>query len=66
MSLVKVIELIAEGKSIEDAVTSAVEIASETVRNIRNVYIQDMQAIVEKNKVTKYRLNVKVSFLIGK
>lgn len=64
MSIVKVIELIAEGDSVEGAVQSAVDEASKTVRNIKSVYVQDIQALIENNKVKKYRLDVKVSFVI--
>lgn len=65
MSLVKVIELLAESeKSWEDAVNNAIEDASKTVQNIKSVYVKDFQAIVENNKVTKYRVNVKVSFAV--
>lgn len=64
MSIVKVIELIAEGDSVEGAVQSALDEASKTVRNIKSVYIQDIQALIENNRVKKYRLDVKVSFVI--
>ncbi len=66
MSLVKVIEIISEGDSIEHAVTAAVEEASKTVRNIKSVYVKDIQAIVQNSKVEKYRIDAKVSFVIGK
>ncbi|UCE78515.1 MAG: dodecin domain-containing protein [Nitrospiraceae bacterium] len=65
MSVVKVIELLAEGSTMEDAVESALAEASKTIRNIKSVYIEDIQALVENNKVSKYRLNVKVSFVVG-
>jgi hypothetical protein len=64
MSLAKVIEVLAEGKTIEDAIASAVKEASDTVRNIKQVYLESVQGIVEDNKVTKYRVNVKVTFVI--
>ena len=35
MAIVKVIEVISEGDSVENAVTAAVDEASKTVRNIR-------------------------------
>jgi len=66
MSLVKVIEVISEGDNIEHAVAAAVEEASKTVRNIKTVYVKDIQAIVQDNKVTKYRIDAKVSFVVGK
>ena len=64
MAIVKVIEVLSEGKSIEKAVESAVKDAAKTVRNIKSVYVQDVQALVEKNKVSKYRINAKISFLV--
>lgn len=64
MSIAKVIEVLAEGKSIEDAIESAVKEASDTVRNIKQVYVEGIQAIVEDKKVSKYRVNVKVSFIV--
>lgn len=65
MSVVKVIELLAEGKTMEDAVEAALAEASKTIRNIKSVYVEEIQAIVENNKISKYRLNVKVSFVVG-
>ena len=64
MSLAKVIEVIAEGKTIEAAIDAAVKVASDTVRNIKNVYVEGIQAIVEDSKVTKYRVNAKVTFIV--
>jgi len=64
MSLVKVIELISEGNTIEQAVESAVQEAAKTVRNIKSVYISDIQAIIDQNKISKYRIDVKVSFVV--
>lgn len=64
MSVVKVIELIAEGKSIEAAVESALTEATKTVRNIKSIYVEDIQAIIDNSKISTYRVNVKVSFVV--
>mgnify|MGYP006294583105 FL=1 len=65
MSLVKVIELLAESeKSWEDAVNNAIQDASRTVKNIKSVYVKEFQAVVDNNQVSKYRVNVKLSFLV--
>lgn len=66
MSLAKVIEVLAEGKTVEDAVQSAVNEASETVNNIKGVYVKDVQALVENNMVTGYRINAKITFVVQK
>jgi hypothetical protein len=65
MSIAKVIEVLAEGESIEEACENAVAEASQTVKNIKNVYISDMQAIVDDNEIEKYRVNAKVTFVVG-
>ena len=63
--MVKVIEVIAESKkSWDDAAQNAVEEASKSVSNIKSVYVQEMQAIVEDGKIAKYRLNAKITFMI--
>ena len=64
MSLAKVIEILAEGTTIEKAVEAAVKEASDTVRNIKHVYVEGIQALVEDTKITKYRVNVKVTFVV--
>lgn len=65
MSVVKVIELLAESdKSWEDAAQQAVKEAGKTVRNIKSVYLEDMQAKVKDNKIALYRVNAKVSFVV--
>ena len=63
MAVLKVIELMAASeKSWEDAASVALKTAGKTVKGIRSIYVQDMSAVVKDNKITEYRLNVKVSF----
>ncbi len=65
MSVVKVIELIAESdQSWEAAAQAAVTHAGKTIRNIKSVYVQDFQAKVNSNKITQYRVTVKITFVI--
>jgi flavin-binding protein dodecin len=64
MAIVKVIEVLSEGSSIEKATEAAIKDSAKTVRNIKSVYIQDIQALVKNNKVTKYRINAKISFVV--
>lgn len=64
MSIAKVIEVLAEGSTIENAVENAVSEASKTVKNIKHVYLSDTQALVDNNRVEKYRVNVKVTFVV--
>lgn len=64
MSIAKVIEVLAEGDSIEAAVQSAVSEAAETVRGIKHVYVEGVQALVEGDVVVKYRVNAKLTFVV--
>jgi flavin-binding protein dodecin len=51
-------------ESWEDAAQNAVAEASETLSNIKSVYIKDQSAIVENNKISEFRITAKVSFEI--
>jgi hypothetical protein len=52
-------------ESWEDAVGKALTEASKTVRNIKSIYVKDFQAIVEDNEIIGYRVNTKISFMVG-
>jgi flavin-binding protein dodecin len=63
MSVVKVIEIMGNSKvSFEDAVKNVIKEASKTVKDIKSVYVQDMQVTVKDNQIAEYRVNTKVSF----
>ncbi len=64
MAIAKVIEVLAEGDSIENAIQAAVTEAADTVRGIRHVYVEGVQAIVEDDQVVKYRVNAKLTFVV--
>ena len=63
--MLKVIEVLAESnKSWEDAAANAVTRASKTLNGIKSIYIKDFEAKVENNKIVKYRINAKISFML--
>ena len=64
MSVVKVIEIHSEGSTIEKAAEAALHEAAKSVNGINNLYLQDFQAIVANNKIVKYRVNAKISFIV--
>lgn len=66
MPIVKVIEVIAGSeKSFDDAVNNALIEASKSVKNIKSIYVKEMNANVEDNKIVSYGVNAKVSFEVG-
>lgn len=63
--MLKVIEVLAESnKSWEDAAANAVTRAGKTLNSIKSIYIKDFEAKVENNKIVKYRINAKISFML--
>lgn len=63
--MLKVIEVLAESdKSWEDAAQNAVKRATETLDNVKSIYIENFEAKVENGVITKYRINAKVTFLL--
>lgn len=65
MSVAKVIELTAASpKSIEDAVENGVKRADQTLDQVEGVWVQEIKAVVKNGKVTEWRVNMKVTFLL--
>ena len=63
--MLKVIEVLAESeKSWDDAAAEAVRRAAKTLKNIRSIYIENFEAKVEGNRVVRYRVNAKISFVV--
>ena len=61
--MVKVIEVIASSdKGFTEATENAVKEASKTVKNIKSVYVENMNANVEDDKIVSYGVNAKISF----
>jgi hypothetical protein len=67
MAVFKVIEVLgASGTSWEHAAQKIVDEASKTVKNIRSIYLENLSAKVENNKIVEYRVDGKVTFEIKK
>ncbi len=65
--IAKVIEVTAaSSKGIEDAVQAGLKKVSKTVRNIKGAWVNDISVVTgDDGKVTEWRVNMKVTFLIG-
>jgi len=65
MSVYKFIELVGTSpNSWEEAASNAVNMAAETLRDIRVADVTDLDMHIENNKITAYRAKVKVSFKV--
>ncbi len=65
MSVAKVIELVGSSKvSFDDAIKNALKEGAKTIREIKEVWVQNSYLLVEDSKITEYRANVKITFLV--
>lgn len=65
MSIVRSIEVIAQSPTgFDDACRTAVQEAAETVRGIRSLWVKNAECVVENDKITMYRVNAKISFVV--
>lgn len=66
MSVAKVIEVSATSKtSFEDAINQGLNRACDTISNVRGAWIKEQKVSVENGKITGYRVNMQVTFVIG-
>jgi hypothetical protein len=65
MSVARVTEITASSpKSFEDAVRLGIERASQTLKNVEGAWVQDMKVVVKDGKVTEFRVNMKITFVL--
>ena len=61
----KVIDLVGtSAKSIEDAIATAIERASRTMRNLRWFEVMETRGHIEQGKVSHYQVVLKVGFTL--
>lgn len=66
MAVMKTIEVLSESsQSFEDAIENAVQRTGKTVKNIRSAYVNEMHTSIKDNKISKFRVNVKITFEVG-
>ena len=65
MSIAKVIEISAEStESFEAAVREGIDAAGKSVRNIEGAWVKEHKVVVENGKITAFRVDMKVTFLL--
>lgn len=64
MATAKVIEIIAEGETIEKAINAGIREATHTLEHVKQFDIKHFQAIVESGKVVRYRVNGNLTFIV--
>ncbi|HWV84970.1 MAG TPA: dodecin family protein [Capillimicrobium sp.] len=65
MSVAKVIEISATSETgFEDAIRNGLAKAAESVRGIRGAWVKEQMVRVEDGKVTEFRVDLKVTFVL--
>ncbi|MEP9374019.1 dodecin family protein [Mesorhizobium sp. KR1-2] len=65
MSVAKITEISASSdKSFEHAVQVGIERASKTLKNIAGAWVKEQQVSVSGGKITQYRVNLKITFVL--
>jgi flavin-binding protein dodecin len=65
MSVAKVTEITATStKSFEDAIQAGISRATKTLKNVRGAWISEQKIEIENNKISSYRVDMKVTFVL--
>ena len=65
MSVARVSEIISSSsKSFDDAIDVGVARATKTLKNVKGAWIENMKVVVDDGKVSEYRVNMKVTFVL--
>ena len=65
MSVAKVTEISSSStESFEHAIEEGVERANKTLDKVKGAWINEMKIDVEDGKITNYRVNMKVTFVL--
>lgn len=66
MSVARVTEITASSpKSFEDAIKTGIARANETLKNVKGAWIQEQKVVCDsKGKITEFRVNMKVTFVL--
>ena len=52
-------------KSFQDAIEKGIARAAKTLKNVEGAWIQDQKIVVEDGKISAYRVNMKVTFILA-
>jgi dodecin len=65
MSVAKIIEISAESSNnFEDAIVQGIAKASKSVHGIKSAWVKEQHVVVENGKVTTYRVDLKMTFVL--
>lgn len=51
-------------KSFEDAINQGVARATKTLRNVKQAWVKEHEVVVENDRITAYKVHMKVTFVL--
>jgi hypothetical protein len=65
MSVARVTEIISSSKkSFEDAIEKGIGRAAKTLKNVEGAWVKEQKVIVKNGKISEYRVDLKVTFIL--
>jgi hypothetical protein len=65
MTIAKVSEITSTStKSFEDAVQQGVKRATKTLKNLTSAWVADQEVMIANDKITAYRVRLRVTFIL--
>lgn len=65
MSVARITEISATSeKSFEDAVQQGISRATKTLRNVRSAWIKEQEVSINNDRISSYKVNMQVTFVL--
>jgi flavin-binding protein dodecin len=65
MSVARVTEIISSSKkSFEDAIEKGIKRAAKTLKNVEGAWVKQQKVMVKDGKISEYRVDLKVTFIL--
>jgi len=65
MTVARVTEIISSSKkSFEDAIKKGIDRATKTLKNVEGAWVKEQKVIVKNGKISEYRVDLKVTFIL--
>ena len=65
MSVARVTEIISSSKkSFDDAIERGIKRAAKTLKNVEGAWVKEQKVIVKNGKISEYRVDLKVTFIL--
>lgn len=66
MAVARVTEITSSSPaSFEDAIEKGIDRANKTLQNVRGAWVQDQKVEVVNGRITEYRVNLKITFILN-